>query len=405
METPRPRPRRVVSRRRYRVRVAAVASVVDSRARALGGERRAERKTLGRALHRGVVERAGRSFHRGRVQGSLRDGVHVLRVPGVRRRALGRVGLGGADGRCAVDVRYVRRGTRFGVQLCVQPVAALFPECASTVMSALSGAFQVSGLVFLALTAGDEREIAFYVFSGAAVVLFCLCYVMLPRGQSFGGGRRGRVDDVGTPSGGRPTGTRERNSYDRPSISGSSPGSPSSCVRCSFTSPPSGTRSKPRVTRRGNIRAFFQRAYGAARPSSRRWADASRINRAGRVSGLGHGLGRALVRHPVPSQERRSGRAGVRDDHVQFGRLFVFAMYFSNVGRRFGFVHYGTLCGLGLLISAIWEFDSVSTALVGGRKRAERRERALLRHVLRHAPVRRVAQSTRGGGTRRTSIA
>ena len=37
-----------------------------------------------------------------------------------------------------------------------------------------------------------------------------------------------------------------------------------------------------------------------------------------------------------------------------FGRLFIFAMYFSNIGRRFGFEHYGTLCGLGLLISAIW---------------------------------------------------
>jgi hypothetical protein len=36
------------------------------------------------------------------------------------------------------------------------------------------------------------------------------------------------------------------------------------------------------------------------------------------------------------------------------GRLFVFAMYFSNIGRRFGFEHYGTLCGLGLLISAVW---------------------------------------------------
>ena len=99
----------------------------------------------------------------------------------------GRVGPPRADGRCAVDVRYVRRGTRFGVQLCVQPVAALFPECASTVMSALSGAFQVSGLVFLALTAGDEREIAFYVFSSRrrGRRRFCLCYVMLPRGQSF----------------------------------------------------------------------------------------------------------------------------------------------------------------------------------------------------------------------------
>ena len=34
------------------------------------------------------------------------------------------------------------------------------------------------------------------------------------------------------------------------------------------------------------------------------------------------------------------------------GRLFIFALYFSNIGRRFGFANYGTLAGTGMLTSA-----------------------------------------------------
>jgi LAT3 family solute carrier family 43 protein 3 len=36
------------------------------------------------------------------------------------------------------------------------------------------------------------------------------------------------------------------------------------------------------------------------------------------------------------------------------GRMTVFGMYFTNVGKRFGYTHYGTLVGLGLLVSAIF---------------------------------------------------
>ena len=36
------------------------------------------------------------------------------------------------------------------------------------------------------------------------------------------------------------------------------------------------------------------------------------------------------------------------------GRMFVFSMFFSNIGKRFGFENYGTLTGLGLVISAIF---------------------------------------------------
>ena len=36
------------------------------------------------------------------------------------------------------------------------------------------------------------------------------------------------------------------------------------------------------------------------------------------------------------------------------GRMVVFSMFFTNIGKRFGFENYGTLSGLGLVISAIF---------------------------------------------------
>lgn len=35
------------------------------------------------------------------------------------------------------------------------------------------------------------------------------------------------------------------------------------------------------------------------------------------------------------------------------GRMFVFGFYFGNIGKRFGYAHYGTLSGIGLFLSAI----------------------------------------------------
>jgi hypothetical protein len=35
------------------------------------------------------------------------------------------------------------------------------------------------------------------------------------------------------------------------------------------------------------------------------------------------------------------------------GRLLVFGMYFANCGKRFGYTNFGTLAGLGLLVSAL----------------------------------------------------
>lgn len=51
------------------------------------------------------------------------------------------------------------------------------------------------------------------------------------------------------------------------------------------------------------------------------------------------------------------------------GRLFVFALYFSNIGRRFGFAHYGTLAGTGMLTSAVismLQYPLFTAAIDGG---------------------------------------
>ena len=50
------------------------------------------------------------------------------------------------------------------------------------------------------------------------------------------------------------------------------------------------------------------------------------------------------------------------------GGLWTFGNFFSNVGKRFGYTHYGTLAGLGLIISAIFsilQYILISRAVDG----------------------------------------
>ena len=80
-------------------------------------------------------------------------------------------------------------GMGSGAQLCVQPVAGLFPEATSTAMASLSGAFQLSGLVFLACSfvadAGAGRFGAYMGHAGLVALLFVFSLKALPMGVSF----------------------------------------------------------------------------------------------------------------------------------------------------------------------------------------------------------------------------
>ena len=104
--------------------------------------------------------------------------------------ALGSVGVAWSDPSniTALSVSLFLLGLGSGVQLCVQPVAGLFPKTAGTALASLSGAFQISGLVFLALTTGDSvgtRDVRFSIFALLLIVLCVAAMILLPKGKSF----------------------------------------------------------------------------------------------------------------------------------------------------------------------------------------------------------------------------
>jgi MFS transporter, LAT3 family, solute carrier family 43, member 3 len=104
--------------------------------------------------------------------------------------ALGSVGVAWSDpnNAAALSVSLFLLGLGSGVQLCVQPVAGLFPKSSGTALASLSGAFQISGLVFLTLTTGDSagtRNVRFSVFAILLVILCLAAMILLPKGKSF----------------------------------------------------------------------------------------------------------------------------------------------------------------------------------------------------------------------------
>mmetsp|Transcript_3036 Transcript_3036/g.4604 ORF Transcript_3036/g.4604 Transcript_3036/m.4604 type:complete len:554 (-) Transcript_3036:470-2131(-) len=77
-------------------------------------------------------------------------------------------------------------GCGSGVQICIQPVAGLFPSYSGTILSSLSGAFQVSGVIFLVLCSGDgSRQPAFLMFTACLSVFAVFSLILLPKGKSF----------------------------------------------------------------------------------------------------------------------------------------------------------------------------------------------------------------------------
>ena len=76
-------------------------------------------------------------------------------------------------------------GLGSGVQMCLQPVCGLFPSRLSTAMATLSGAFQISGLVFTVLSAAGDRRLAYLGHAAVAGILLVSSAVMLPWGKEY----------------------------------------------------------------------------------------------------------------------------------------------------------------------------------------------------------------------------
>jgi MFS family permease len=265
-------------------------------------------------------------------------------------------------------------GLGSGVQLCVQPVAVLFPEYSSTIMSALSGAFQISGLVFLALTAGGDRKIGFLVFAGAAAALLATCAFALPRGTSFletpaavdddnvddDSSTRGPEDVpvtvvvVPTRKEGLMNGETRSEQLSSPEFIGLVAWFTIVVCPAQFFISTIGYQMEQKGDVSGSYSSIFSATYGAVAIFAAvggRVADAVGC-------GACQGFATACIAFSfailaLPSSAGLEVQ-GLGMTVYSLGRLFIFAMYFSNIGRRFGFVNYGTLAGVGLLISAIW---------------------------------------------------
>ena len=77
-------------------------------------------------------------------------------------------------------------GLGAGFQLCVQPVGSLFGNYSSTIISSLSGSFQMSGLVYLILSKLPPSRFVSYLGYTIVLLLFAIIsWNVLPHGDDF----------------------------------------------------------------------------------------------------------------------------------------------------------------------------------------------------------------------------
>ena len=89
------------------------------------------------------------------------------------------------------------------------------------------------------------------------------------------------------------------------------------------------------------------------------------------------------------------------------GRLFVFAMYFSNLGRRFGFEHYGALAGTGMLcasFASLLQYPMFTAAVDGGTEGENAVNAGVRRRRRGGVSVHRVARGEGSGGSYCSSL-
>jgi MFS family permease len=293
-------------------------------------------------------------------------------------------------------------GLGSGAQLCIQPVTGLFPENASAAMATLSGAFQISGLVFLVCSGiargGAERIGAYLLYAGCVCVLLVLSWMYLPYGFKFTldendeNDAKGKDEEVGHLDEEKATSASATalpvvlsDGKTRVAATGKE-GTHTKAAPVNEKPPPPLSH----LTRRGQLfsdeyvalLAWFSFCVTPAQyyVQSIGWqlerkgdddgaytsafvvlyaASAALAPIGGAVAdkyGVGFAQGVAtvltgssflvLLSDSLPAQI-----AGMT--LYSIGRLFVFALFFSNIGRRFGFAHYGTLVGFGMLTSAV----------------------------------------------------
>lgn len=253
-------------------------------------------------------------------------------------------------------------GLGSGGQLCLQPVAALFVGWTSTVLLSLSGAFNLSGLVFIILDRiFDDSKIAFLWFAGVIMLLVIVASLVLPVGSSFVLPDDAIEEEVIEEN------LDEDNNNAEIEVTVTSENLPESDVL------PNGEEIRTAYNQIKNVEyialvGWFSvcvtplqyyltaiqsevfsiiYAFGAVICPLLGFTD---------FFGLGFSqcIGSTLC--AVSFFLLNSNDKSVQIASFIFytvGRIVVYGMFFSYVGKRFGFTNFGTLSGIGLLISSI----------------------------------------------------
>eukprot|EP00581_Thalassiosira_minuscula_P009769 CAMPEP_0183708528 /NCGR_PEP_ID=MMETSP0737-20130205/4820_1 /TAXON_ID=385413 /ORGANISM="Thalassiosira miniscula, Strain CCMP1093" /LENGTH=456 /DNA_ID=CAMNT_0025936421 /DNA_START=141 /DNA_END=1511 /DNA_ORIENTATION=+ len=299
------------------------------------------------------------------------------------------IAVGDASNVASLGISMFCIGLGSGAQLCLQPVASLFTK-SGTVLASLSGAFQISGLMFLAvLSISSNRTHAYlsnrtHAFLGLAAVVGALAIFagfLLPVGPSFVKTVNHDVDaekteemahDVEEPA----PANEEEVVVDEEQSKQQSPTSPTlqdklrrlkkilfqkeymallgwfcTCiVPLQYYVGTIGFQLERMGDDSGNYTLLFSILYASVAvlaPFGGYLADRF---------GLGVSQGLATSLSASSFYFLASGDLTLQIPGMAFygiGRLLVYGMYFANVGKRFGYTNYGMLAGLGLLLSAI----------------------------------------------------
>ena len=273
-------------------------------------------------------------------------------------------------------------GLGSGAQLCVQPVAQLFPKNSALFMSGLSGAFQVSGVVYAVLVGiakktSEEGELTVAyggVFAGAVGLMLALAFWTLPKSASFihekdlkaAESAENVVDPIdGTftvhLSGKEQMWTKE---YVGLVLWFTVPVTPFQYYVGSI-----GWHLERLGDDDGTMTNTFAMVYGLAAffaPVGGMVAD---------TFGLGVTMAFASIAVGSSFFVLELGGASIAlEVHsvglvlYAVGRLIVFAMFFSSIGKMFGYKYYGLLVGWGMFVSAVFstlQYPLIAIALDG----------------------------------------
>ena len=257
-------------------------------------------------------------------------------------------------------------GMGSGAQLCVQPVAGLFPEATSTAMASLSGAFQLSGLVFLACSvvagAGVGRFGAYMGHAGVVTALFFFSMRALPTGVSFEPEDESATEESPAKD---DASSAKPSTVSAPRHFGATRGGLLTsdefvCLVLWFSVMVTPSQYYVlsvgyQLERKGDADGAYSRAfsllYGFSAPLAPLagvCADTLGVAFAQVLATILSLMGYAILFVEKPLSAQYVGMAS-----YSVGRMFLFATFFANVGRRFGYAHYGALVGVGMLASAV----------------------------------------------------